>query len=228
MKRNKKTGLGKKLVLLLLAALTALHTAGTAFAGSENKTAPSAPISGPLAVTVETAEIQTYLEGKSYPKALLKTIRDAIVNGTATDISIYDYSVPTSEVSDLLNAVREAYPLEYAAQGVSRYGWSSIGGAIYTLTLYENTNFNDGLTAAQRCTKLHQIMDPVVSNAQGMSNYEKIIYIHDWLGYRRLSGIRGRVQALHEYAGHSVRGDFQRRHESRLELRQARRRMVSR
>ena len=181
MKRNKKTGRGKKPVLLLLAALTALHTAGTAFAGSENETAPSAPISGPLAVTVETAEIQTYLEGKSYPKALLKTIRDAIVNGTATDISIYDYSVPTSEVSDLLNAVREAYPLEYAAQGVSRYGWSSIGGVIYTLTLYENTNFDDGLTAAQRCTKLHQIMDPVVSNAQGMSNYEKIIYIHDWL-----------------------------------------------
>ncbi len=179
MKRNRKTEIGKKLALLLLAALTALQAAGTVFAASENATESSAPISGPLAVRIETAEIQTYLSGKSYPSDLLKTIRDAIINGTATDISIYEYDVPTSEISDLLNAVREAYPLEYAAQGVSRYGWSSMGGVIYSLTLYESANFDDGLTAAQRCAKLHQIMDPVVAAVRNKSNYEKIIAIHD-------------------------------------------------
>ncbi|MBQ4395885.1 MAG: hypothetical protein II828_00010 [Clostridia bacterium] len=181
MTRNSHAGIAKKLTALLIAALMTVTMAGTAFAASDKNADDQAPPTEPLAFRTEEVEIQTYLAGASYPMELLKTIRDAMMNGTADNIDIYDYRIAPSEVSDLLAAVRDAYPMEYAAMGVSRYGWSYSGGVIYSLSLYENANFDDNLTAAQRYDKLCKIVNPVVKKASGMSNYEKVICIHDWL-----------------------------------------------
>lgn len=124
-------------------------------------------------------------EAYDFPPGFLQLLRDKMVEQSEEAFDVSAYGVPVSAASYVNNALSKTYPIEWALKPIASfsYSYASSGSDQNILQTFRFTYraSSDGLSYSERYDKLMSVMQPVLDEVRGMSDFNKIIYVHDHL-----------------------------------------------
>lgn len=117
----------------------------------------------------------------TYPDNVLTALKNGLLSFSG-DINILSYGITVPELPDLMNALERAYPIEYAAAGVSYYSYSYYpSNQLVASVKFAFTSSNISTEYSARYNALKSKVDKIMDAIAGMTDYEKLLYVHDYL-----------------------------------------------
>ena len=117
----------------------------------------------------------------AYPDDILTTLKNGLISFSG-DINIQSYGITVPELPDLVDALERKYPIEYASAGVSYYSYSYYpSNQLVASVKFVYTSSTISTEYSARYSALKSKVDQIMAAIEGMTDYEKLLYVHDYL-----------------------------------------------
>lgn len=118
-----------------------------------------------------------------FSKELIDKVADTMFN-MKSSVDISSYEISSEDIIALFSAVQKYYPIEYTALGIADFTYKAVIspslGIITKLRFYYGDEAT--LTTYQKRVKdLKAEINSLVSKVEGMNEFEKALYIHDYI-----------------------------------------------
>jgi len=116
-----------------------------------------------------------------YPDELFDTLADGLLSFVDQTV-IYDYNIYLDQMDEVMGIFQREYCLEYAAAGITTYisYYYKDTGLVYSV-VYEYSSSNPAEEFDERYVNLTEVVFQILEDIEGMTDYEKVLYTHDWL-----------------------------------------------